>query len=590
MKDMRYTFIGSGGKHPGIDGITSAGNIVRFTDYDEGDSIYNLCYRPWEDMLTAGDRGGFVKQFRPATDGIELMLLSEHNQGSPVISVAQFNGSVHSAGLDRKLFVWQGPDYHGDCCNTRNTQIVSLETLTKNNVLVSLAANGDMCIQDKEYRLVKSLPGPIPCGPLSFARLFYWQRHDVFVYASSDGQLVCREGSTFACKTFRGHEKGFVTLFSDGQYLYTVGLHDGFLKRWSEPGKCERFTCESQIVSGICLPGRENRVALINSKGDLSDCIIEDGVEVVSRSKGDFRCFMQVSGEDTARLYEENRQYEAESIQQTLLANIEKDRLEKNEALYRELEHRGYHKACLVLQSYEGQVCQNVVLEFTAKHKLFRMVSSDCLAPEFLYRYIGIALDSGQLQLACDIVKRCASILDEAIVDYVQSLAGLESRIVDLSGWEVSEFCDIWTIANKPIVGRVLFEQGTPLKMPVLNGSIAGIAKHVSADCPDIRVTNEMLLDSSGSSPIDMITFGGNVIRSGSIQIIPVLLQKTSCLYFAFIANIDVPPIADVKSHNVSIYELLTAYKGRLFDIVTEDQLQIVRGAVVKTRNERRAG
>jgi len=100
MRDIQITFIGSGGKQPGIYGITSFGNMVRLADYGNGCSVYDLHYSLFDKKLTTGDRGGYVKQYWPDTDNNELVLLSEYNHGTPVVSVIQYNMRIHSAGLD----------------------------------------------------------------------------------------------------------------------------------------------------------------------------------------------------------------------------------------------------------------------------------------------------------------------------------------------------------------------------------------------------------------------------------------------------------------------------------------------------------
>jgi len=408
---------------------------------------------------------------------------------------------------------------------------------------------------------MKTMHGPVPGGPHSLTRLFYWQKYDLLVYPGSEGQLVCRDCGDVSCRTISAHDRGFVTLFADGEYLYTVGINDGTLKRWSEPGKFESFICEPRIVGGSCLPGGDNRIGLINSEGDFLDCVIEAGVKVVRRTKGDFRCFMRMSGEDIAELYDKERQCEIENIQQTILSNIEKQQVEQNVNLYRKLQQSGYEKACLALQSYEGKVCQNRSVEFAAKHRLSQIVSSVYLEPEFLHRYIGIALDAGQVKCAHDIAQRFGSVLGTEVVDFVLSLVETGPMIVDLSGWDIAEFCRIWTISNQAIVGRFILEQGTSLKVPILNGSVNEIVKHLSADLPDVQIAKVPLLGPNGCSNIKMITFTRNSVGTSSAQIIPVLLQKDPNVYFALMADINDQHITNIYSHNTSVDKLLNEHK-----------------------------
>ena len=285
MKNTDITFVGRGGDNPGIDSVTGMGKIITVLDLDEGESVYGIQFSFLDNTLLAGSRSGRIKQYWIDKDGDELVLLAEFDHGCPVVSVMRSGRKLYSVGCDDRALVYNTDKHAAKIIQADDYKLITLELLSEIRC-AGLTENGEIIFLNNHHRITAVLNSPLPCGPYSLTRLLFWQKQNVLVYPAVDGALVVVSLDDLSIKTIKAHNGGFVSIFTDGKDIYTVGLHDGTLKIWSQPDSYKSFECQRGIISGSCLCGSGDRVGLINKKGDLFTCSITDKIEVVARKSG----------------------------------------------------------------------------------------------------------------------------------------------------------------------------------------------------------------------------------------------------------------------------------------------------------------
>ena len=424
------TVIGAGGDNP---------RVVRLTDPDSslslpaGHSVYALQRSHDGEQFVAGTKHGslFLFNFQPSG---ELRLVSELNQGAPVLAIAWGASSMISSDTRGRCLRWRPPftssPEHVCCEGVPFCALVAVGEETWGQTLDGRV----LCFADDASAPEIVHEGGHPPRPYGWVNGVSWRAADALVFPVTAGSFTVVDRSTRGVRTLKAHTGDAFACCLYGDLLVTLGREDNCARMWHPDLSLCQEAAVPPGLAGIALTSDPSApFVAIDETGNalriaFADARLECRGEMLS---GPFRAVCGITPEEHEAVCEQESVARASEIAGRSVIAIETRDTGSLPRAAHDLRTLGHHEAALALEAEAAAVEGDICTQLACRLELAECIedSPKCLPSILKLVYLLAALL--RFERACDFLGRISHFRDEAKLG---DLAARIERLADAAG------------------------------------------------------------------------------------------------------------------------------------------------------------
>jgi hypothetical protein len=381
-----HILLGSGGHRPALRGYNLlSGKLTEVLQLPEGDSVYSIAACPEGGLLAIGTKAGRVYLLREqGTDGhTELYLAGELKCWGAVLSVCFAEPETLAiADTAGGLLLWQTGESGVQERLLESTAVLYALFRLDDDLLAGLTVSGELIVWDlSAERMVEVATISPPPAYVALVKPLYWAHEGVWVWPGQEGSIVVYSHKTGSVRVIGGHAGDVYAITVCGQELITIGAADCQIKRWrlgcDEP--VATFGAPEAVISATVWDQKNSQILLVDASGRAAIYSWASGpLELVAVVPGqDYRVAL---GPEPAAFRSLLLHHEAETVKrlaQQADEQIARGRWDELEPTYQQIIDLRYPQVVCALRGRQARMRDDFLGEFTAYHKLARIVPHD---------------------------------------------------------------------------------------------------------------------------------------------------------------------------------------------------------------------